>query len=88
MPYIAPDHRVDIYQPNAGIINIDHIHTVGDLNYAISMMCLSFVKKLGGMSYTNANSIVGVLDCAKEEFRRRMLNPYEDTKIEENGDVF
>jgi hypothetical protein len=30
---------------------------------------------------------IGVLDCVKEEFRRRRLNPYEDKKMKENGDV-
>jgi hypothetical protein len=30
---------------------------------------------------------VGVLVCTALEFYRRMVSPYEDTKIKEHGDV-
>ena len=30
---------------------------------------------------------MGVLECCKLEFYRRVAAPYEDIKIEENGDV-
>jgi hypothetical protein len=32
--------------------------------------------------------VVGALDCTKDEMYRRLTSPYEDKKIEENGDVF
>ena len=32
--------------------------------------------------------MVGVLECAKLELYRRMAAPYEDEKIEDNGDVY
>jgi hypothetical protein len=32
--------------------------------------------------------LVGVLECAKQELYRRILIPYEDAKIELNGDVY
>jgi hypothetical protein len=31
---------------------------------------------------------VGALEQAKDEFRRRVVHPYEDLKIKENGDVY
>jgi hypothetical protein len=34
------------------------------------------------------NEIVGALECCKQEFIRRKLNPYEDKKIKENSDVY
>jgi hypothetical protein len=37
--------------------------------------------------YFNYNRAVGVLECIKLEFYRRMVGPYEDTKIRESGDV-
>jgi hypothetical protein len=34
------------------------------------------------------NDVVGALDGAKAEFQRRVVAPYEDKKIRENGDVY
>jgi len=31
------------------------------------------------------NSVVGILECAKQEFIRKVVNPYENKKIIENG---
>jgi hypothetical protein len=58
---------------------------VGDLNYIVS----SIIWKLFNVhpSYTRGNELVGVLECVKQEFIRRKLNPYEDLKITENGDL-
>ncbi len=39
------------------------------------------------LTYGDHNEIVGILECAKMEFYRRMTAPYEDKKIKENGDV-
>ena len=33
-------------------------------------------------------SACGALECAKLEFARRIVAPYEDAKIKENGDVY
>jgi hypothetical protein len=41
-----------------------------------------------GKNYKHINEIIGVLECAKQEFYRRVAAPYEDTKIQENGDVY
>jgi hypothetical protein len=57
----------------------------GDLNYIFS----SIVWKLFDIlpSYTRGNELIGVLECVKQEFIRRKLNPYEKKKIKENGDI-
>ena len=68
-------------------IQIDHIDTAGELNYAITEMMINYLNRKG-ISYTNMNEVIGVLECAKLELYRRMTAPYEDTKIEENGDVY
>ena len=41
-----------------------------------------------GKNYTNINEVIGVLECAKLELYRRVAAPYEDEKIEQNGDVY
>lgn len=57
------------------------------MNYAITVMMLNYLNRKG-ISYTNMNEVVGVLECAKLELYRRMITPYENKKIEENGDVY
>ena len=57
----------------------------GELNYVITRLLLAAWSV--NPSYTVGNGLVGVLDCAKAEFYRRHLAPYEDEKIEQNGDV-
>ena len=31
--------------------------------------------------------MIGALECCKQEYYRAVVGPYEDIKIEENGDV-
>ena len=80
MPYIEPAIRqrmdLGILQPT----------TAGELNYAITRMCLKYIKH--PLNYSHINELVGVLECAKLELYRRLAAPYEDRKIAENGDVY
>ncbi len=55
----------------------------GRLNYTMTKL----VDGLYSPSYFNFNRAIGVLSCVKQEFYRRIIAPYEDVKIEENGDV-
>jgi broad-specificity NMP kinase len=59
----------------------------GELNYLLTMTVSDylFAKK---HSYQTFNDVIGVLECMKQELYRRLIGPYEDTKIKENGDVF
>ena len=59
----------------------------GDLNYAITKLINNYIKD-HGQSYMILNDVVGALECAKLELYRRVIGPYEDQKIEENGDVY
>ncbi len=40
------------------------------------------------LRYSKINSLIGVLECAKLELYRRVAAPYENDKIDENGDVY
>lgn len=84
MPYIKQQHRD----------RLDHGMTVGDipenageLNYVLSQVLIDFVM-YHGLSYQVINDIVGALDGCKAEFHDRIIRPYEDLKIRENGDVY
>lgn len=84
MPYIKPEERPPI---DSAIQTLkQHVNNSGQLNYAITVLCQECLKSKG-INYENLNSIVGVLECAKLEFSRRKVAPYENKKIEENGDV-
>ncbi len=58
-----------------------------ELNFKLTMEVIEYLI-IHGLSYQTCNDIVGALDNCKDEFRRRVQHPYEDRKIEENGDVY
>lgn len=61
--------------------------TAGELNYLITLLVIQYIE-VNGLNYQRLNDVVGALDGAKAEFQRRVVAPYEDTKIRENGDVY
>ena len=85
MPYISKKQRVNVDGPLEGLYPF--IETPGEMNYAVCKLMLDFLQ-FHGESYTTYNSIIGILECVKQEFYRRMIAKYEDKKIEENGDIF
>jgi hypothetical protein len=60
--------------------------TAGELNYAITRLVLGFLGP--SPRYQNFNDAIGALEGAKLELYRRVVAPYEDRKIVENGDVY
>ena len=60
---------------------------VGELNYVFSSLLDDFIEK-NRKKYNTLNSVIGVLECCKLELYRRIVSPYENEKIIENGDVF
>lgn len=84
MPYIKSDDR---FKFNLGLFELPNCKTPGELNYLMTRICQDYLKEVG-KSYTSMNAVIGVLECVKHEFQRRLLDPYEDGKIKENGDVY
>ena len=62
------------------------IESKGDLNYVISDLVGRLILKTG-ISYTKISEWIDGVHGAERELTRRLLDPYEDIKIEENGDV-
>jgi hypothetical protein len=85
MPYIKPEKRKVFKKPLGDMLAF--INDEGDLNYVISKLCLKYLRMKEPTSYALLNEIVGVLESAKLEFYRRRVLPYEDVKINENGDI-
>jgi len=55
----------------------------GELNYVVTKI----LKEIYPLRYFHINKAVGVLECIKLEYYRRVAAPYEDSKIQESGDV-
>lgn len=60
--------------------------TAGEINYLVTELVYAYLNQQG-LNYQHLNDIVGALDGAKVELQRRIVGPYEDLKIKENGDV-
>ena len=82
MPYIKQKRRREI---NPTILNFCP-EDPGDLNYVVTVMIDNFINRQGE-TYENFNAMIGALECCKQEYYRRIIAPYEDEKIKENGDV-
>lgn len=80
MPYIKKSDRERISEGDAP-------GNAGELNYVITKTINAYLGRKG-LSYSNLNEIIGVLECAKLELYRRVVSNYEDSKIAANGDVY
>ena len=86
MPYIPKQVRHIIANKDKQEVYYGKIENAGELQYAIAVMLKDFMERKG-LKYQNTNDIMGALAGAQMEFYRRVVAPYEDLKIEENGDV-
>jgi hypothetical protein len=81
MPYIKQEDRTKIDELNQSP------KTAGELNYLFTKLSINYILD-NGLSYQKLNDVVGALEGCKLELYRRMIAPYEDKKIIENGDVY
>jgi len=94
MPYIPKQQR-RLYDPIIdklalrlfGETTNDNI--CGDLNYIIFRLAKILLdpSRGGQRRYARMNMISGVLANVDKEIYRRLIAPYEDQKIESDGDV-
>ncbi len=87
MPYINQEDRPqyeELIQEITDLLKEKPVESVdGHLNYIVTRI----IKEVYPLRYYHINRAMGVLECIKQEFYRRVAAPYEDTKIEQNGDV-
>lgn len=60
----------------------------GELNYLLTEVVLEFLYRNETPRYQDMNDAIGALEGCKLELYRRLVSPYEDVKIKENGDVY
>jgi len=82
MPYIKREQR-PLMDTVVELMKALQIKANGDLNYILFKFCKYMVEP----SYNNYKNFCGELRQCATEIERKILAPYEDSKIEENGDV-
>jgi hypothetical protein len=85
MPYIDRGRR-KLLLPLIGQLG-SRIRDAGDLNYVVGQLTRTLAFMLGD-NYDAHNSALGAVLLSGKEYYRRVIAPYEDTKIEEEGDVY
>lgn len=84
MPYIHQNDRIKFDDHIKSLI--ENINNKGELTYCLYTLMVKFFRKCD-LSYTNISSVKSSGQDATDEFTRKYLNPYEDRKIKENGDI-
>ena len=84
MPYIKDEDRLKF--DGAVAILTDMINAKGDLNYLVCELVGRLILKTK-ISYTQISEWIDGVHGAERELTRRLLDPYEDIKTKENGDV-
>lgn len=79
MPYIYHEDRERL---DAGGVP----QSAGELNYCFCRLANAFLEK-EGVSYKSLNDVMGAFSGAGQEFYRRVVAPYEDDKVIQNGDL-
>lgn len=82
MPYIKKEDRPLMDLIVKDMMDAD-VQANGDLNYILFAFCRRAIKP----SYNNYKNFCGELRQCATEIERRLLGPYENEKIVENGDV-
>lgn len=82
MPYVIEERRPELDKIVDHMVK-SNVFYDGDLNYILFKFCKYHVKP----GYNNYKAFIGELNETVAEIRRRILAPYEDEKIKENGDV-
>lgn len=92
MPYIVKEYREKIdAEVNSLAAKISKVYKEsptqtrdGLLNYAFTVILRDVYRN---PKYHDYNEMIGVLECCKQEFYRKMVAPYEDEKEKLNGPV-
>lgn len=82
MPYIKPTDRE--FLDTTPVDQLDALRA-GELTYLLYRLMVNSLP--ADAKYHDYAMILGCAESAKQEFYRRKVAPYEDQKIQENGDV-
>lgn len=80
MPYLSKEDQRILMEEK------DVPTTPGELNFLVTMLCKEYLGETP--RYQNYNDVIGALEACKLELYARLVRPYEEKKITENGDVY
>lgn len=85
MPYIKPEDRelVSVVIGPKFMVPANP----GQLNFQITELLTCYLSRKG-TNYQTINDISGAMTECLAEFRRRVVVPYENAKMAENGDCY
>lgn len=90
MPYIKQVERPNLENEIQSIVDkllaLDENDAKGTLNYTFYSILKRYVTARG-LKYYRLNDLMGVMECCKLEFYRKVIAFYENSCIEKNGDV-
>lgn len=92
MPYIKQEKRDVLETAITAVVDglrqlesdDDQNNFEGNFNYVIS----SIIARCYNISYRSINDVQGVLKCVGDEYKRKVVDPYEAQKEFENGPVY
>lgn len=94
MPYIKQelrdqiDNNIETLVHNINSLSKTDVDFAGILNYTISSLVSQILlSKFDRLRYWHSPMVRGVLMDVADEFYRRIVSPYEDEQIKNNGDV-
>lgn len=87
MPYITKKRR-EVLESQLNDLDALMWKNTGELNYVITSIINRYLPQKDTRHYFNFNDVIGVLECVKQEFYRRVVIPYEERQREVNGDVY
>lgn len=83
MPYIDRERREELTRRHLPAV------TPGELTYLLTATVDSYLADKGHeLCFADLGEVVAALECAKLEFYRRIVGPYESDKIVQHGDVY
>lgn len=86
MPYIAGEDREELDPTSALTGSQREATTPGELTFQLT--CLVDGYLAGNLDFQAIAEVLGALEATKLELYRRIVAPYEDVKIDLNGDVY
>jgi len=88
MPYIKKEDRTRYGEIEEEIFKewMRKEPNAGELNYLFTLI-IDHYMCCKGEKYQNYNDVIGALEGCKLELYRTKIAPYEDIKLDENGDV-
>jgi len=87
MPYIKKEQRPKIDKLTSPIISYLKSLPVEDQDGSLNYLVTKIIKHVYPQKYFHYNRALGVLSAIAFELYRKIVGPYEESKIAENGDV-